>query len=607
MRTYTLQDFKILLGGVDIAKDSLITSEGKFRLFFDSQLSESMEEIIDELKKGKLVIVKGIIGSGKSVISAYALKEFVTQNKSIILVADDRTIDDNDLIKLNNDLNYVIYYDYHSLGAPRSYLDLNRVKRALRNAITLNGLGIPGLIVLPSFYPWHKYVWIDGKSIFDKVYQDVLKALNKNPCNEVNEVPEEYKTPLFARMLAESSPDGCKKLLEEPGRTFVKFVYRTLLRSYKKTLIPLLFEYVELKVNEDLLNAVNMRMFFEKARKSKFIEESLRDPFLRSAYRIILLKYSRRIPLAFYNVCNDDLMCMALKILSEEYLGKIYENSIELPENVNIPCDFRFSEVAEIRLRAIEQCVKEGKKVELSLLLDLLSVSNVNIRERAWDLLPNSKIAREVTIDLLAHEDYSVRFTAWSRNYNVLPSEVLKERIRYFIRLLVSHYSIALEAWDVLPKLAKLIPKDYLIELLKFDDEYYRALAWWKIAGRVLSIDEVKEYLPYYIVLLKSERENHRLWMWKLVPKFIKISDKKEITDNLNYFLELLKSEHEDIRIEAWRLVPKFMGILLNEEDIKQNSRYLLELLHSEEKSIRAKAWRLAIKLLKDFDKGMNS
>ncbi|WP_016731681.1 hypothetical protein [Saccharolobus islandicus] len=65
MRTYTLQDFKILLGGVDIAKDSLITSEGKFSLFFNSQLSESMEEIIDELKKGKLVIVKELLARGK--------------------------------------------------------------------------------------------------------------------------------------------------------------------------------------------------------------------------------------------------------------------------------------------------------------------------------------------------------------------------------------------------------------------------------------------------------------------------------------------------------------------------------------------------------------
>ncbi|ACP34870.1 hypothetical protein LS215_0810 [Sulfolobus islandicus L.S.2.15] len=284
-------------------------------------------------------------------------------------------------------------------------------------------------------------------------------------------------------------------------------------------------------------------------------------------------------------------MCIALTILSEEHLDKIYENSIELPENVNIPCDFRFSEVAEIRLRSVEQCVKEGKKVELSLLLDLLSVGNVNIRERAWDLLPTNKIARDLTVDLLAHEDHSVRFTAWSRNYNVLPNEILKDRIRYFIRLLISHYYIALEAWNLLPKLAKLIPKDYLIELLKFDDEYYRALAWWKIADRVLSTDEVKEYLTYYIALLKSERENHRLWMWKLVPKFIKISDKKEIMNNLNYFLELLKSEDEDIRIEA----------LLNEEDIKQYSKYLLEPLHSKEKSIRVRAWRLVIKLLTDF------
>jgi len=150
---------------------------------------------------------------------------------------------------------------------------------------------------------------------------------------------------------------------------------------------------------------------------------------------------------------------------------------------------------------------------------------------------------------------------------------------------------------NLLPKLAKLILKDYLIELLKFDDEYYRALALWKIAGRVLSTDEVKEYLTYYIALLKSERENHRLWMWKLVPIFIKISDKKEIMNNLNYFLELLKSEDEDIRIEA----------LLNEEDIKQYSKYLLELLQSKEKSIRVRAWRLVIKLLTDFDKGINS
>jgi hypothetical protein len=48
--------------------------------------------------------------------------------------------------------------------------------------------------------------------------------------------------------------------------------------------------------------------------------------------------------------------------------------------------------------------------------------------------------------------------------------------------------------------------------------------------------------------------------MWKLVPKFMKISDKKQIMNNLNYFLELLKSEDEDIRIEAWRLVIKFNG-----------------------------------------------
>ena len=48
--------------------------------------------------------------------------------------------------------------------------------------------------------------------------------------------------------------------------------------------------------------------------------------------------------------------------------------------------------------------------------------------------------------------------------------------------------------------------------------------------------------------------------MWKLVPKFMKISDKKQIMNHLNYFPELLKSEDEDIRIEAWRLVIKFNG-----------------------------------------------
>jgi len=48
--------------------------------------------------------------------------------------------------------------------------------------------------------------------------------------------------------------------------------------------------------------------------------------------------------------------------------------------------------------------------------------------------------------------------------------------------------------------------------------------------------------------------------MWELVPKFMKISDKKQIMNNLNYFLELLKSEDEGIRIEAWRLVIKFNG-----------------------------------------------
>jgi len=54
--------------------------------------------------------------------------------------------------------------------------------------------------------------------------------------------------------------------------------------------------------------------------------------------------------------------------------------------------------------------------------------------------------------------------------------------------------------------------------------------------------------------------------MWKLVPKFMKISDKKQIMNNLNYFLELLKSEDEDIRIEAWRLVIKITHRFLIKE-----------------------------------------
>jgi|GEM_PF-2388790 hypothetical protein len=59
-------------------------------------------------------------------------------NDSLIIDPGTRMIDENDLAKLDRGDNYVIFYDYHNLGAQdfRTYIDLARVRIALSNPMS---------------------------------------------------------------------------------------------------------------------------------------------------------------------------------------------------------------------------------------------------------------------------------------------------------------------------------------------------------------------------------------------------------------------------------------------------------------------------------------
>jgi hypothetical protein len=423
--------------------------------------------------------------------------------------------------------------------------------------------------VVPFFYPFYfhnaEFITIDGKPIFEDVHYDVVKVLGKEPCQDLNRLPEEYRTPLFARILAEHSGQDCEELVKEPGRPFSRLAYNTFVRNPERTLMSLLFNYTKFKVSHDVLDAINMDVMQKEAKTSEILESSLYDPFLRSAYSIILRKLLKRltVPSIYYKECGGDLKCTALMILSNVELGRI-RDGVEIPEDVEVPCESRFSHVAGIRFKALERCVKEGKQFELSLLLDLLSAPEGGAEDRAWDLLPQTGFAYDLVVDLLSHEDETVRLKAWLRSYRFLPVDTLRERARYFVRLLFSTYMKVYVAWEFLPTLAKMgvIPREYLVELLMLEHEFYRTLAWSEVAGNVMGAEEVRDYVEYHLPLLRLQREDHRLKMWSLLPKLINLLPKDVVRDNLSYFVELLRSEDEEVREGAWKLMPALTQVI---------------------------------------------
>jgi len=303
----------------------------------------------------------------------------------------------------------------------------------------------------------------------------------------------------------------------------------------------------------------------KEAKTSEILESSLYDPFLRSAYSIILRKLLKRltVPSIYYKECGGDLKCTALMILSNVELGRI-RDGVEIPEDVEVPCESRFSHVAGMRFKALERCVKEGKQFELSLLLDLLSAPKGEQRTGlgTYSRRPGSHTTSSWTS--LSHEDETVRLKAWLRSYRFLPVDTLRERARYFVRLLFSTYMKVYVAWEFLPTLAKMgvIPREYLVELLMLEHEFYRTLAWSEVAGNVMGAEEVRDYVEYHLPLLRLQREDHRLKMWSLLPKLINLLPKDVVRDNLSYFVELLRSEDEEVREGAWKLMPALTQVI---------------------------------------------